>query len=125
MKLADIENDYYLNWDKMKQSKGSKTPVVLQNYSISTSMLTKEDGTDVFDSPVPQSHIEKELQKGNKENFIFTFCNYKYHEVKMYIELDGEKEEFLRTQDSKYCNRPKTETGETAGTNTKFAFFMS
>jgi hypothetical protein len=68
--------------------------------------LTKEDETDVFNSPVPTSHIEKELQKGNKENFIFVFCNYKYDDVKMYIELDGEKEEFTKTQNSKYFNVP-------------------
>lgn len=74
--------------------------------------LTKEDETDVFNSPVPTSHIEKELQKGNKENFIFVFCNYKYDDVKMFIELDGEKEEFMKNQNSKYYNRPTTKAEE-------------
>jgi len=70
--------------------------------------LTEEE-TDVFNSLVPASHIEKELQKGNKENFIFSFCNYKYHDVKMYIELDGEKEEFVKSQNSKYFNKPMSQ----------------
>lgn len=73
MKLTDIENEYYVNWDKLKQGKSGRAPIVYQDYSVTNTYLNKEDETDVFDGPVPQSHIEKELQKGNKENFIFTF----------------------------------------------------
>ena len=40
-------------------------------------ILSKEDETDVFNSPLPSSLIEKELQKYNKENFILNFWNYK------------------------------------------------
>ena len=108
MKLTENEDDPYFNYGKIKHDTSSTTPVVVQDYRVSTSHLSKEDGTDVFDSPVPASHIEKELQKGNKENFIFSFSNHNYDDIQMHIELESEKEEFQRTQDSKYYNKPKT-----------------
>lgn len=85
-----------------------------------------EDETDVFNSPVPAFLIEKELQKSNKENFIFTFCNYKYHDVKMYVELDGEKAEFTKSQNMSnfYSDKanmlPKVQSNSSASKTTKY-----
>ena len=87
-----------------------KNKLLIQRESLkfneNITLLSKEDETDVFNSPLPPSLIEKELQKVNKDNFIITFWNYKNQEVKMFVELDGEKEEFTKTTNSVYWYKP-------------------
>lgn len=86
--------------------------------------LTSEDETDVFNGQVPASNIEKELQKNSKENFIFTFSNYKHDNMKMYIEINGKKEEFINSQKTKYYNKSMNfEDSDTGTANIQKIYF--